>query len=227
MLNLPQGARRAIRIVFPFLLIPLTVWIGTVVADERRHLFVSLAVAILSLLLFYAGIEERIVGSRRAVLVAILVALSVVGRLIPIFKPVTAITVIGALYLGGEAGFLIGSLSALLSNFTFGQGPWTPFQMLAWGMIGLLAGYLAKPLGKSRVLLLLYGVLSGALFSMIMDLWTVLWANGRIDLSLYRAALVTALPHTVLYALSNFVFLWVLAKPLGDKLARIKLKYGI
>lgn len=227
MLKLPQSLRRALRPGLPFLLIPVTVLLGAVIVEERRHLFVSLAVAVLSLLLFYAGIEEKIVGSRRAVLTAILIALSVAGRLIPFFKPVTAITVIGALYLGSEAGFLIGSLSALLSNFTFGQGPWTPFQMLAWGIIGLLAGYLAKPLRSSRIWLLLYGVGSGALFSMVMDLWTVLWANGGIDLSLYKAALLTALPHTLLYAVSNLIFLWILAKPLGDKLARIKLKYGI
>ena len=45
-----------------------------------------------------------------------------------------------AMYLGSEAGFLTGAMAALLSNFYFGQGPWTAFQMLAWGLIGWIAG---------------------------------------------------------------------------------------
>ena len=62
--------------------------------------------------------------SRRMVLVAIMTALSIAGRFIPMFKPVTAISIITGAYLGGGSGFLVGALSALLSNFYFGQGPW-------------------------------------------------------------------------------------------------------
>jgi energy-coupling factor transport system substrate-specific component len=156
-----------------------------------------------------------------------MVALCVVGRLIPIFKPVTAIVVLCAVYLGPQAGFYTGSVAALLSNFLFGQGPWTPFQMLGWGLIGLFAGLLSRPLGKSRVLLLLYGVLAGVAFSAVMDVWSVLWASGALSVEGYTAALITALPHTALYAASNVIFLAVFAKPIGDKLQRIKIKYGI
>ena len=99
--------------------------------------------------------------------------------------------------------------------------------MLGWGLIGLFAGLLSKPLGKSRVLLLLYGVLAGVAFSAVMDVWSVLWASGQLTLAGYTAALVAALPHTALYAVSNVAFLWIFAKPVGDKLQRIKIKYGI
>jgi len=135
--------------------------------------------------------------------------------------------VITALYLGSEAGFMVGAFSALLSNFYFGQGPWTPFQMLAWGLIGLIAGFLAKPLKKSKIFLLIFGVLSGVAFSMVMDVWTVLWYSGGFDPALYFAAWISSLPHMTLYAASNFLFLFFLAKPFGDKLQRIKIKYGI
>lgn len=219
--------RKFLRVLIPFLLIPLTILLGATVLDEKKHLFVSLAVAVLSLGLFITGFERKSVGSRRMVIVAVMVALSVTGRLIPFFKPITAITVVTAIYLGGEAGFLVGSLSALISNFYFGQGPWTPFQMLAWGLIGLAAGALSKPLVRHRALLVLYGALSGIAYSLVMDLWTVLWYNDAFERSLYLAAIATAAPHTLLYAFSNVVFLWLMAKPFGDKLGRIKLKYGI
>ena len=161
------------------------------------------------------------------VLVAVMTAVSVLGRFIPFFKPITAITVITAMYLGGEAGFLVGSLSALLSNFYFGQGPWTAFQMLSWGLIGLVAGFLSEQLKRSRVFLLIYGVVSGIVFSLIMDVWTVLWYSAGFDWDLYLASVGAAVPHTILYAVSNFIFLFVLAKPFGDKLTRIKIKYRV
>ena len=222
-----KNVRTVLRFVVPFVLIPTVAILGTLVFDEKKHLFISFFVAVLSVLLFLSGFEKKETGTRRMVIVAVMIALCVVGRFIPFFKPITAITVITAIYLGGESGFLVGSLSALLSNFYFGQGPWTAFQMLAWGLIGLVAGFLSNPLRKSRAALLTYGVLSGVVFSLIMDIWTVLWYNDNFDLTLYLAALATALPHTALYSVSNFIFLWFMAKPFGDKMNRIKNKYGI
>ena len=222
-----KRVRTVLHFVIPFVLIPTAAILGTLVFDEKKHLFISLFIAILSVLLFITGFEKRVTGTRRMVIVAVMIALCIVGRFIPFFKPFTAITIITAIYLGGESGFLVGSLSALLSNFYFGQGPWTAFQMLAWGLIGLVAGFLSQPLQKSRAALLIYGVLSGIAFSFVMDIWTVLWYNDTFDPTLYLTAIVTALPHTVLYSISNFIFLWFMAKPFGDKLNRIKIKYGV
>ena len=223
--------RRAIKITVPFILIPGVVILGAVVFDEKRYAWVSLAVAVLAIVLFCAGFEKKTVGTRRLVIIAVMTAMSVVGRLIfalvPGFKPITAIVVITAVWLGGESGFLVGALSALISNFTFGQGPWTPFQMLAWGMIGLLAGFLSKPLRRSRAALALYGVFAGVAYSFIMDVWTVLWYQGGFSLPMYLAALGTAVPYTVSYAVSNVIFLLLLGRPFGEKLERVKLKYGV
>ena len=186
---------------------------------------------LLSQALFFTGFEKRTVGSRRLVVAAGMTALSVVGRfvfaLLPGFKPVTALVVITAIWIGGETGFLVGSLSALISNLFVSQGPWTPFQMFAWGMIGLVAGFLAEPLKRSRMLLALYGVLAGVAYSMLMDVWTVLWYNNGLNGQMYLAAVVTALPYTVSYAASNVLFLLLLGKPIGRKLQRVRMKYGI
>ena len=219
--------RSALKIAGPFIIIPFLATLGSVAMFEKRHIIISLAVAVFSLLLFSAGFEKKSTGSRRMVIVAIMTALCIVGSFIPLFKPVTAITVITAVYLGSEAGFLTGALAAFLSNFYFGQGPWTAFQMLAWGLIGLIAGYLAEPLKRHRMLLMIYGAISGILYSFVMDIWTVLWYNSRFDGTLFLSAVISALPFTVIYAVSNLAFLWLMAKPFGEKLERIKIKYGV
>jgi len=219
--------RNILRFSLPFAIIPAVVVLGSFAFDGKKHAFISLAVTALTLLLFLCGFEKRSAGSRRLVIASVITVLSVIGRFIPIFKPVTALTVIAAVYLGGETGFLVGALSALISNFYFGHGPWTAFQMLSWGLIGLFAGFLSPKLKKSRIFLLIYGAVSGAIFSLIMDVWSVLWYSGGLNPSLYLAAIVTALPFTALYSVSNMIFLWFLAKPFGDKLERIRVKYGL
>lgn len=219
--------RTWLRWLIPLVCIPLLVILGATVVDGKRHLLISLGVAVLAVVLFLTGFERRLTGSRRLVLVSCMTALCVVGRFIPFFKPVTALTIITGMYISGESGFLTGAMAALLSNFYFGQGPWTPFQMLALGLLGLCSGWLSPTLKKRRPLLLLWGVLAGIAYSMLMDVWTVLWYDGTFRPELYLSAVVTALPYTAVYSLSNLLFLWWLARPLGEKLERVRIKYGV
>ena len=99
--------------------------------------------------------------------------------------------------------------------------------MLCFGLIGLCAGNLSKLLIRSKAALLLYGALSGIAYSFIMDVWTVLWYSGGFDWRLYLTAITSAIPFTILYAASNVAFLWLLYRPVGAKLNRIKIKYGV
>ncbi len=213
--------------LIPFAAIPALTLLGAVVFDTDKHLIVSLGVAVMTLLLFVSGYENKKTGTRRMVIASVMIALCVFGRFIPVFKPITALTIITGMYLGGETGFLVGAMSALISNIFAGQGPWTAFQMLAWGLIGLTAGLTADVLKKHRAVLLGYGVISGVAYSFIMDIWTTLWYSGEFDTSVYLSALVTAIPYTVSYAVSNFIFLLFLAKPFGEKLGRLHIKYGV
>lgn len=212
-------------------LVPLTVLCGALLFGEKQYAFISLCVAVLSCIPFFLRFERSENDVRRLILIAVMVALSVIGRFLftplPGFKPVTAMVVITAMYFGSEAGFMTGALSAVISNFYFGQGPWTPFQMFSWGLIGLIAGIIADPLKRSRVVLVIYAVLSGVLYSLLMDVWTVLWADGYFNFSRYLAAVVSAAQFTAVYAVSNVVFLLVFAKPIGKILARIRSKYGL
>lgn len=215
--------KKILEYAVPFIVIPLSVIVGTYFFGGNAYTYISLAVAVMSCLLFYI-VYEKHGKTRKLVIVAIMTALAVTGRFVfaavPAFKPVTAITVITAMYLGSSAGFLTGSFSALISDFYFGQGPWTPFQMFSWGIIGFLAGMLGKPLKKSRILLSLYGVFAGVFYSIIMDFWSVLWYGRDFNSELYTAALLASLPHTITYAVSNIVFLLLMNKPFGRKLSR-------
>jgi len=219
--------RKVLKISIPCVLIPAAIVFGETVLEGKNYAVISLIAAILTLVLFIAGVERKKTGSRRLVITAIMTALATLGRFIPVFKPVTAVAVMSGSYLGGEAGFLTGAISALISNFYFGQGPWTPFQMLSWGLIGYFAGSMQKLLKKSKVCLAAYGAVAGIVYSMIMDVWTVLWYSGGVSLELYLASMVTALPHTLIYAVSNVVFLLIMSKPFGERMERIKIKYGI
>lgn len=213
------------------LLIPAVVLLGEVFFTEKQSAWVVLCVALLSCLPFFIAFEKSEADTKRLILVAVMIALSILGRIIfapiPAFKPVTAITVITAMYFGSQAGFMTGALSALISNFYFGQGPWTPFQMLSWGLLGFIAGLLAKPLKKSKIALSIYGIIAGVAYSFIMDVWTTLWADNMFNISRYISSLISAIPTTLTYAISNVIFLLIFTRPIGKILERIKIKYGL
>ena len=224
------GLRRTLKIILPFLLIPSAVAAGALLIDAGKHAFVSLAVTLLSLLFFMTGFEEKKTGTRRLVLVSVTVALSVTGRFIPFFKPITALTVLTGIYLGGEAGFLVGSMSAVVSNFYFGQGPWTPFQMFAMGIIGFLAGVLFRRgwLRRSRAALCVFGAIAAVvIYGGIMNPVSALLYARTLEWKVIAAYYVTGFPVDCVHAAATVFFLWVLAEPMLEKLDRIKVKYGL
>lgn len=226
-----KRAKAIVTLVLWLILIPVLMTIGTLVFREKHYAFTSLCVAVLSCVPLFYSFERRENTSRELTALAALVALSAAGRFLfawlPGFKPVTAITILAAVYLGREAGFAVGSLSAVISNFYFGQGPWTPFQMFSWGMIGFLAGVMSAPLKRSRFLLCLFGALAGLFYSFTMDIWSTLWMEGSFTLSRYGSIVLTSAGMTAVYAVSNVLFLLLFSKPFGEKLERLKKKYGL
>jgi len=211
--------------------IPVTLLLGVTVFGDRQYAFITITVVFLACIPFFLSFERREGNGKLLIIIAVMVAMSSVGRFVfaalPGFKPVTALVILTALYFGGEAGFVTGALTAVISNFYFGQGPWTPFQMFSWGAIGLLAGLLANPLLKNRILLLMYGILAGVAYSLLMDTWTVMWWDGTFNMTRYIAAITAALPWMGIYAASNVVFLLIFTKPIGKILDRIKYKYAL
>lgn len=190
-------------------------------------IIVSAVVVICAALLIIC--EKKNTDVRKTVLTAVMTALSIAGRFVfaalPGFKPVTAVVILTGMYLGCQSGFMCGVLTALVSNFYFGQGPWTPFQMLVWGIIGIVSGIIAEPLKREKLLLVIYGAGAGMIYSFLMDIYTVIWTMGRWSWSFYGIAIASAVPYTIIYAVSNVVFLLALASPVSKKIGRICKKY--
>ena len=206
--------------------------LGVRLFSDRRYGLVSMMIAFLACVPFYLAYEKKEGSIRRMVMIAVMIAITVLSRLIfgaiPAFKPFSAIIILTGMYMGPECGFLVGSLSAVTSNIFFGQGPWTPFQMLTWGLTGLFSGLPGwRRILRKRWVLVLWGMLMGCMYSWIMDIWTVLDLLGTFRWQRYLLALGTAVPYTIGYMASNVVFLMIGLKPIGEKLNRIQVKHGI
>ena len=211
--------------------VPAAVLAGHFIFPEKQYAFTALIVAVISIIPFVLQFEHNETDLEKLIIIAVMTAISTLGRIafeaLPHFKPVTAVVIVTGIYLGKEAGFMCGAFSALISNFSFGQGPWTPFQMFGWGIIGLLAALLPEFVKKSVALTAVFGGLAGLLYSLLMDVFMVLWADGYFNLSRYFAFVASSAPTTLIYAVSNIVFLLIITKPFGKVIQRIKLKYGI
>ena len=216
------------------LLIPFTLFIGSYYFEGRKYYFISLLILLECMLPFFLIFEDRKPQARELVLIAVLVALNVAGRaaffMLPEFKPVAAMTILAGVAFGGETGFLVGAMTMLVSNMLFSQGPWTPWQMFAMGIIGWLAGVLYRKgvLCRSRLSLCIFGVIcSTIVFGGIMNpASALLWSdtiNWKIVLSYY----ITGIPVDLVRAVATAFFLWIGAEPMLEKLARIKVKYGL
>ena len=142
-----EAAHRKRTIVSSFIifgLIPLTIFIGVKFLDQSKYMIVSLLILIYTMVPFFMVFERRRPKAREIVLIAMMSALTVVAQLFfHVTIPVqigTALVIISGAALGPEAGFLIGAISRFVCNFYMGQGPWTPWQMFCWGILGFLAG---------------------------------------------------------------------------------------
>ncbi len=107
--------------------------------------------------------------------------------MLPQFKPVVAIVIISGVAFGGESGFLVGAVSMLVSNLMFGQGPWTPWQMFAAGIIGFIGGILFKKglLGRTRTSLCIYGFIATmVIYGGLMNLYSALTSHSAFNLNM-------------------------------------------
>ena len=216
------------------LLIPLTLFIGVYYLDDKKYYFISLLILLECMLPFFLIFEGRKPKARELVIIAVLCAIAIAGRaalfMLPQFKPVMAMVIISGVAFGGETGFLVGAMTMLASNVLMGQGPWTPYQMFAMGIIGFLAGILFRKgwLRRSRGALCVFGALAAILiYGGIMNPASALmWApelNWKVLLTYY----VTGFPFDCIQAAATWLFLWFAAEPMLEKLDRIKVKYGL
>ncbi|HML38398.1 MAG TPA: ATP-binding cassette domain-containing protein, partial [Bacillota bacterium] len=214
--------------------IPLTIFMGIYYLDDRKYYFISTLVLLEAILPFVMIFEKRKPQARELLIIAVLCGIAVAGRAaffwVPQFKPVTAVVMISAVAFGGEAGFLVGAVTALVSNMFFGQGPWTPWQMFAFGFIGLVTGILFKKgvLRSSKYALAIFGGLAAFfIYGGIMNPASVLMYQDHPTAGMFLVAYGLGAPFDLVHAIATVFFLLLAAEPMLEKLERIKIKYGL
>ena len=226
--------RTAAATVLILLLIPLTLFVGVHFLEGRKYYFISLLILLECMLPFFLIFEGRRPQARELVLIAVLVAMNVAGRaaffMLPEFKPVVAMTILAGVAFGGETGFLVGAMTMLVSNMLFSQGPWTPWQMFAMGIVGWLAGVLYRKgvLRRSRLSLCVFGVFcSTVVYGGIMNPASALMWAGKLNWPTVLSYYITGIPVDLVRAAATAAFLLLGAEPMLEKLDRIKTKYGL
>jgi energy-coupling factor transport system substrate-specific component len=192
----------------------------------------TLLVVVLCLLLFLAGYEGSRPALRQVVPTSTLAALAAAGRVlfapVPDFKPVSAIAIVAGSALGRRDGFMVGALAALVSNLFFGQGPWTPWQMYAWGLVGYLAGVLSDAGALRRPwATYAYGFASALLYGLVLNGWYVIGFVSPLTWPAVLAAFVAALPLDCVHGAATVAFLAVIWAPWHAKIERVLRKYGV
>lgn len=179
---------------------------------------------------FLVCFELKKPSAARLMPIVTLVVIGSVGRIIfafmPQVQPVTAIVIIAGACLGPADGFMTGALCAAVSNVALGHGPWTPFQMLAWGAIGAIAGLIAKTkVGSSLFVMTVYSVFAVVIFSVITDLYTVSSLFETMTASLAVTVFLTGLVFNTPHMIFNAVFMVILYLPFRHMLKRVRKKY--
>jgi len=185
---------------------------------------------ILAILAFFFEFEATTMSSKEIALIAMLGTISAVSRvpfaMMPSIQPCTYIIICSGYVFGPVPGFMVGAITALVSNLFLGQGPWTLYQMFAWGIAGVSAAYLRRfDLGK--ISLIAFGVIWGYLYGWIMNTWY--WASFIYPLTLktFITYQLTSIWFDTFHALGNAVFLGAFGAKTIAILQRFKARFSI
>lgn len=215
-------------------LIPATVGISWYMGD-RKYYVASVLIMIYSMIPFFASFESRKPQAREIVTLAVMCAIAVASRAAFIwaqnFKPMGGIIVITAMAFGPQAGFMTGAFSMIVSNMIFGQGPWTPWQMFAFGFLGFISGLLAKTgiLSEKKPLrnAVIGFIIMVAIVGPILDTCTIFTMAQMINVESIGTVYLAGLPLNVSQGVAVSLCILLLTKPMTEKLNRIKIKYGM
>ena len=215
-----------------FLIIPLTLFLGTKLSG-RAYYFTSTLVIIEILIPFLLAFEGRKPQARELVVIAVMAALAVAARVvipIPSFKAIFAIIMLSGIAFGPEAGFMVGAVSAFASNFFYGQGAYTPWQMFAYGAGGMLAGFVfgKKWIPRKPVAMGIFGFFTVLLFvGPLLDTCSVFLTLPVINLKTAWPLYVSGFPVNLSQGVCTFLTMVLFGKPLLEKLDRVKVQYGM
>ena len=215
-----------------FALIPLTLFLGDKLPGKGYYITGVLIIAEL-FIPFFMAFERRKPQAREIVVLAVMVALAVIGRVaipIPHFKAAFAIIMLTGIAFGPEAGFIVGAFTAFASNFFYGQGAYMPWQMMAYGAGGMLAGFIfiKNRIPKKPWIMAIVGFLSVVLWiGPLLDTSHIFIMMPEINFATVTTSLASGFPVNVSQGICTALMMLLFGKPLLEKLDRIKLKYGM
>ena len=233
--NMSNNAHIAQEIVM-LMAVPLCMIICLMYGIEQRAFAMFIVLAV-TLGFFFIGYERSKPGLRQIMPTLTLAALAAAGRIlfaaVPDFKPVSAIALIAGAALGRRNGFIVGALAAFTSNFFFGQGLWSPWQMYAWGIVGYMGGLLCekgflsvdKPTSKIRLIVL--GFASAALYGLIINTYQVIGFIVPFSWQAAFASIIAALPFDIAHGVATAIFLCLLFVPWCRRINRVVIKYDL
>lgn len=233
----PEGERSALARVLGALEAPALVavpaaMVALAAADVPATAGLTLAVGLLAVALVLASFEASRPALRQLMPTAVLAAVAAAGRVlfapVPDVKPVSAIAIVAGAALGRRSGFVVGALAALLSNFFFGQGPWTPWQMYAWGLVGYVGGVLAERGAlERRAVLYGWGLLSALVYGLILNGYHVLGYVHPLTWPSVLATLAASVPLDVTHGVATVAFLAAIWEGWGRAICRVVAKYDL
>ncbi len=221
----------AMLIVF-LALIPLTLFLGDKLPGKGYYLTGVLIIAELAFP-FFMVFERRKPQARELVVLAVMIALAVIGRVaipVPHFKAAYAIIMLTGIAFGPEAGFIVGAITAFASNFFYGQGAYMPWQMMAYGAGGMLAGFvfIKNKIPRKPWVMAIFGFLAVVFWTgPLLDTSHVFIMMPEISISTIAASLASGFPVNISQGLCTAIMMFVFGKPLLEKLDRVKQKYGM
>ncbi len=215
-----------------FIAVPITLYVSLKLPG-RSYYLMSAAVALEILIPFFLSFEGRKPQARELVTVAVMAAIVTIARVavpLPSFKPTYAMILLSGIALGPETGFLVGAIGALGSDFFYGQGPFTPWQMMAYGMMGLLGGlaYKLHLLQRKRIPMTIFCfVVTVAIVGPILDFSTVFLTVPFLAKETILPILASGLPVNLLQATCSSITVLLFGEVILEKLDRVKQQYGI
>lgn len=216
------------------ILAPLSLFLSFKFLNSKNFYLCAVFIIILSMLPFFIYFEKRKIKTSEIVLVALMVSLCVASRAVMAFlpqvKPTCALVIITAIAFGPNIGFVTGSLSMFVSNFFFGQGMFTPFQMLGMGLTGFFCGLIfhKKSYNTNRITVSIIGaVICFLVYGFIVDSCSVLMMLNQYTLKAVLSIYLSGLGFNLIHATTTAVLLFFINKPMTDKFTRLTVKYGI
>lgn len=221
-------------VILLLVLAPIIMLLSLNFFKDGNYYISAVAIILLSIIPFYVFFEQRKIKTSEIVTLAVMIALCVASRAvmayIPQAKPTCALVIVTAIAFGPNVGFFTGSLSMFVSNFIFGQGMFTPFQMLGMGLVGFICGLIfhKKPYSNNKIAVSIIGGLACFIvYGMTVDSCSFFMMSTDFTLKSAIKIYLSGMSFNLIHGITTGILLFFINKPMTDKFNRLRIKYGI